>query len=159
MLRGGEVPGSIQTKKRFPQPLQLCNVVSSLFSPVQQKKPVLADDVDIDELAALSENYTGADLAGLVRQASLYALKESIASSTASSQITVNRSNFMNALANTKSSVSEQVRRGEIDEEFTKKKNEFLFNLLSIVAGQTSLREAAEIVYGDDARTGLVALK
>lgn len=74
-----------------------------------QNKPILGDDVDINELAALTDSYTGADLAGLVRQASLYALKESIASSTSTSQIGVSKSNFINALKNTKSSVSEQV--------------------------------------------------
>lgn len=74
-----------------------------------QNKPILGEDVDINELAELTDSYTGADLAGLVRQASLYALKESIASSSATSQISVSKSNFVNALKNTKSSVSEQV--------------------------------------------------
>lgn len=70
---------------------------------------MLADDVDINELASLTDSYTGADLAGLVRQASLYALKESISSSAATNQISVSKANFIDALKNTKSSISEQV--------------------------------------------------
>ncbi|XP_021704551.1 ribosome biogenesis ATPase RIX7-like [Aedes aegypti] len=42
-------------------------------------QPPLADDVDLSVVARLTEGYTGADLAGLVRQASLQTLKDSIA--------------------------------------------------------------------------------
>lgn len=79
------------------------------FNSSFQEKPILASDVDISELATLTDNYTGADLAGLVRQASLYALKESISSSASTSQMSVSRNNFTDALKQTKPSVSEQV--------------------------------------------------
>ncbi|KAJ6634654.1 Nuclear valosin-containing protein-like [Pseudolycoriella hygida] len=82
-----------------------------ILKALTMDKPTLSDDVDIHELAALTNDYTGADLAGLVRQASLYALKESISSSTASSQISVSKTNFADALKNTKSSISEQDKR------------------------------------------------
>ncbi|XP_037034382.1 nuclear valosin-containing protein-like [Bradysia coprophila] len=82
-----------------------------ILKAVTKNKPILGDDVDINELATLTDSYTGADLAGLVRQASLYALKESIASSSSTSQISVNKANFFNALKNTKSSISEQDKR------------------------------------------------
>ncbi|MFN4046109.1 MAG: CDC48 family AAA ATPase, partial [Acidilobaceae archaeon] len=38
----------------------------------------LAEDVDLEELAKLTEGYTGADLAALVREASMIALRENI---------------------------------------------------------------------------------
>ncbi len=38
----------------------------------------LAEDVDLEELAKLTEGYTGADLAALVREASMMALRENI---------------------------------------------------------------------------------
>lgn len=41
-------------------------------------KPPLAEDVDMQQIADLTDGYTGADLAGLVRQASLQTLKDSI---------------------------------------------------------------------------------
>ncbi|KAH8380026.1 hypothetical protein KR009_008538 [Drosophila setifemur] len=42
------------------------------------KRPVLAEDVDLEEIAAQTEGYTGADLAGLVKQASMFALRQSL---------------------------------------------------------------------------------
>ncbi|XP_052871682.1 nuclear valosin-containing protein-like [Anopheles cruzii] len=41
-------------------------------------QPPLAEDVEFERVATLTEGYTGADLAGLVRQASLQTLKDSI---------------------------------------------------------------------------------
>uniref|UniRef100_A0A182QKV2 AAA+ ATPase domain-containing protein n=1 Tax=Anopheles farauti TaxID=69004 RepID=A0A182QKV2_9DIPT len=41
-------------------------------------QPPLADDVTFERVAELTDGYTGADLAGLVRQASLQTLKDSI---------------------------------------------------------------------------------
>uniref|UniRef100_A0A182PB00 AAA+ ATPase domain-containing protein n=1 Tax=Anopheles epiroticus TaxID=199890 RepID=A0A182PB00_9DIPT len=45
-------------------------------------QPKLADDVAFEKVAELTEGYTGADLAGLVRQASLQTLKDSIVASS-----------------------------------------------------------------------------
>uniref|UniRef100_A0A6E8VP53 AAA+ ATPase domain-containing protein n=1 Tax=Anopheles coluzzii TaxID=1518534 RepID=A0A6E8VP53_ANOCL len=45
-------------------------------------QPRLADDVELEKVAELTEGYTGADLAGLVRQASLQTLKDSIVASS-----------------------------------------------------------------------------
>lgn len=76
----------------------------------------------MDELAKLTDSYTGADLSGLVRQASLYALKDSIATSmsidskvtqpqtTNDSSLSVNRANFLKALTHIRPSVSAEVR-------------------------------------------------
>lgn len=44
----------------------------------QGTKPPMAKDVDLDEIAKRTEGFTGADLAGLIRQASLFSLKDSI---------------------------------------------------------------------------------
>ncbi|XP_059614118.1 nuclear valosin-containing protein-like [Phlebotomus argentipes] len=72
-------------------------------------EPRLADDVVFEELAAQSEGYTGADLAGLVRQASMKAFKESLTTdSSDSDDIKVTRDNFMQAFTETKPSVSQE---------------------------------------------------
>lgn len=82
-----------------------------------QTKPTLAVDVDIQELATLTENYTGADLGGLLRQASLLALKDSIDASLASpnnaanDDIPVNRNHFLTALRDIRPSVSAEVSK------------------------------------------------
>uniref|UniRef100_A0A336M220 CSON008090 protein n=1 Tax=Culicoides sonorensis TaxID=179676 RepID=A0A336M220_CULSO len=41
-------------------------------------KPPLSEDVNLKEVAVVTEGFTGADLAGLIRQAALYTLKSSI---------------------------------------------------------------------------------
>lgn len=72
----------------------------------------MADDVDLDELAALTDSYSGADLAGLVRQASLQALRESLeVESTSESDIdlSVKKRHFMSALKQLRPSVSTEV--------------------------------------------------
>lgn len=74
-------------------------------------EPRLADDVSLDLLAIRTDGYTGADLAGLVRQASVKAFKESLTTdSDDSDDIKVTMMNFMEALKETKPSVSAEVR-------------------------------------------------
>lgn len=67
-----------------------------------------------NELAELTTGFTGADLGGLVREASLQALKESLltaADETAEDEkLFVERKHFVEALANIKPSVSDEVR-------------------------------------------------
>ena len=85
----------------------------------------MSADVDLGELAKLTENYTGADIAGLVREASLHALKDSISltehnsddnsmtsdrASTNDDLLEVNRKNFLQALQNIRPSVSAEVK-------------------------------------------------
>lgn len=80
-----------------------------------KNKPKLATDVDIAELAALTNSYTGADLAGLVRQAALQALKCSISVLqpviNADEPLAVNRNNFMTAMSQIRPSVSDEDKR------------------------------------------------
>lgn len=77
----------------------------------------MAADVDIQELATLTENYTGADLGGLLRQASLLALKDSISATlsspqdTADADIPVSRNHFLTALRDIRPSVSAEVSK------------------------------------------------
>lgn len=75
-------------------------------------EPTLAADVDLDELAVRTDSFTGADLAGLVRQASLQALKESIAKDVAadsSDALEVHKQHFDLALKHLRPSVSPEV--------------------------------------------------
>lgn len=75
-------------------------------------KPELAEDVNFTEIAKLTNGYTGADLAGLVRQASLQTLKESIDDDAGASDLKVHRSHFVDAINKLKPSVGDQVRIG-----------------------------------------------
>lgn len=75
------------------------------------KKPELAEDVDFLEIADLTDGYTGADLAGLVRQASLQTLKESIdGDSDSTDDLKVRKCHFVDAIKVLKPSVGEQVK-------------------------------------------------
>lgn len=73
-------------------------------------KPELAEDVNFAEISQLTNGYTGADLAGLVRQASLQTLKESIDDDDGANDLRVYRSHFVDAINKLKPSVGEQVR-------------------------------------------------
>lgn len=87
--------------------------IFDFFQSQQGKQPVLSDDVNLEELAQLTETFTGADLAGLVRQASLQALRESITVDTESDKdvdLTVKKRHFMAALLNLRPSVTAEVK-------------------------------------------------
>eukprot|EP01136_Pigoraptor_vietnamica_P001184 Opistho-1_new@27481 len=69
----------------------------------------LADDVDLLELAALTKNYSGAELAGVVRSASSFAMNRLIKAAQkvevnedASKNLKVTREDFLNALEEVK---------------------------------------------------------
>src|SRR5690606_28062790 len=65
----------------------------------------LADDVDLDDLAARTERYTGADLEDLVRRAGLTALRESMSIER------VTAAHFEQALKETRASVTPEMER------------------------------------------------
>lgn len=73
----------------------------------------MADDVSLDELAELTASFTGADLAGLVREASLQSLQDSMEtldkSDSSEDDLKVNKANFEVALKNLRPSVNEKV--------------------------------------------------
>ncbi|XP_043865547.1 nuclear valosin-containing protein-like isoform X1 [Drosophila mojavensis] len=76
------------------------------------KRPVLADDVNLEALAAKTDGYTGADLAGLVKQASMFALRQSLNSgNTTVDDLCVRQQHFEEALKQLRPSVSEQDRK------------------------------------------------
>lgn len=61
-------------------------------------------------MAALTDGYTGADLAGLVRQASMLALKESLTNPDSKlDDLCVNQDHFTKAIQMLRPSVSAQV--------------------------------------------------
>ena len=70
-----------------------------IFEVHLQKMP-LAKDVDVDELVRLTDQYTGADIASVVRKAGRLALRENIQSQT------VGQSNFLAAIQETGPSVT-----------------------------------------------------
>lgn len=80
-------------------------------------KPPISSDVSFLGLAELTPGFTGADLGGLVREASLQALKESLRSCTDSPAndkndeevLVVNNQHFLDALKNIKPSVTDEV--------------------------------------------------
>lgn len=82
-------------------------------------QPPLADDVDLSVVARLTEGYTGADLAGLVRQASLQTLKDSIAECSSDDNVSdeseqdlkVAMVHFQEAIRSIKPSVNEEDKK------------------------------------------------
>lgn len=69
-------------------------------------RPHLGPDVDLQVIAGLTESYTGADLAGLVRAAATNALTNHISNGTLEGDIFVTFEDFRAALAKCKPSVS-----------------------------------------------------
>lgn len=72
----------------------------------------MASDVNLEELAERTDSFTGADLAGLVRQASLQALRESLeVENTCESDIdlSVKSRHFILALQHLRPSVTTEV--------------------------------------------------
>lgn len=82
----------------------------------QGKQPILDADVNLEELAQLTDSFTGADLAGLVRQASLQALRDSINIDTSETEIdlSVHKKHFVLALQHMRPSVSTEVKKKSI---------------------------------------------
>ncbi|KAH8293634.1 hypothetical protein KR054_002325 [Drosophila jambulina] len=76
------------------------------------KRPVLAEDVNLDTIAAQTDGYTGADLAGLVKQASMFALRQSLnEGNTNPDDLCVRNEHFKEALLQLRPSVNEQDRK------------------------------------------------
>lgn len=82
-----------------------------ILRALTRTKPPLADDVDLEEISLITEGFTGADLDGLIRQASLQALKESIDVEEDGGELKVHKSHFFDALRKLKPSVGEHDRK------------------------------------------------
>jgi transitional endoplasmic reticulum ATPase len=72
---------------------------------IHTKKMPLAKDVDLDDMAARTDKFTGADLEDLVRRAGLAALRESVKSKR------VTKAHFESALAETRASVTAEMEK------------------------------------------------
>jgi transitional endoplasmic reticulum ATPase len=72
---------------------------------IHTAKMPLADDVDLDSLAADAERFTGADLEDLVRRAGLFALRESLKVEK------IGMAHFEAALKETRASVTPEMER------------------------------------------------
>lgn len=83
-------------------------MIVNFYTAQQRTRPELADDVDFTAIAECTNGYTGADLAGLVRQSAMLALKESIHNPD-STDLRVRKSHFDLALKLMRPSVSAQV--------------------------------------------------
>ncbi|WP_411966837.1 CDC48 family AAA ATPase [Haloferax sp. YSSS75] len=95
---------------------------------VHTRDKPLADDVDLDKIAAKTEGYVGADLEALAREASMNASREFIQSvkkeeiGESVGNVRVTMEHFENALDEIRASVTDDVRRRyeEIEERFQK---------------------------------------
>lgn len=112
-------------------------------------EPTLDDDVNLSELAKLTESYTGADLAGLVQQAARQSLKDSLANEDISDKnkdeeekvLKVNKKHFSLALQNLRPSISKEVRTFKSDF-YLKKKGKYVRKILTnkqIIPGQNQI--------------------
>ena len=72
---------------------------------IHTSKMPLADDVDLDSIAARTERFTGADLEDLVRRAGLFALRQSL------SVENVSMAHFEAALGETRATVTPEMER------------------------------------------------
>jgi transitional endoplasmic reticulum ATPase len=70
---------------------------------IRTEKMPLAPDVDLDDLAARTERFTGADLEDLVRRAGLFALRETLSAQSVAAE------HFERALGETRASVTPQM--------------------------------------------------
>lgn len=80
-------------------------------------KPPLSEDVDLKEIANGTAGFTGADLAGLIRQAALYTLKHSIVdfeqdeTTLKRDSLKVSKTDIFDALRNIRPSVSDEDKK------------------------------------------------
>jgi transitional endoplasmic reticulum ATPase len=72
---------------------------------IQTAKMPLADDVDLDSMAARTDRFTGADLEDLTRRAGLIALRKSLEAKT------VTMADFDAALGDSRASVTPEMER------------------------------------------------
>ncbi|NMA31696.1 MAG: AAA family ATPase, partial [Candidatus Methanofastidiosa archaeon] len=82
---------------------------------IHTSKMPLDNDVNLDELAKLTDDYSGADIEAICREAAMTALREDINSKL------VSKEHFMSALKHVSPSLPEDVRR-----EYDKRKYEKL---------------------------------
>ncbi|MCY4729104.1 CDC48 family AAA ATPase [Natronomonas gomsonensis] len=117
-------PGRLDRHVHVPVPDE--DARKAIFEVHTRNKP-LADDVDLDELAADTDGYVGADIEAVCREASMAATREFINSvsreeaATSVENVRVTREHFEEALDEVGASVDEDVRERyeELEEQFT----------------------------------------
>jgi transitional endoplasmic reticulum ATPase len=117
-------PGRLDRHVHVPVPDK--DARRSILEVHTRNKP-LADDVDLDDIAARTDGYVGADLEALCREASMAATREfinSVASEEAAKSVgnvRVTADHFEEALDEVGASVNDDTRERyeEIEEEFT----------------------------------------
>ena len=118
-------PGRLDRHVHVPVPDE--DARRAIFEVHTRNKP-LADDVDLDELAAETEGYVGADIEAVCREASMAATREFIHSvdpeeaATSVGNVRVTREHFDDALDEVKASVDDDVRKRyeELEDKFTR---------------------------------------
>ena len=95
---------------------------------IHTAKMPLEDDVDLDDLAARTERFTGADLEDLVRRAGLYALRQSLDVQR------VSMSHFERGLADTRASVTPEMEKEYETIEAKLKQNALTLNPIGFIA-------------------------
>ncbi|MUV87128.1 CDC48 family AAA ATPase [Natronomonas sp. CBA1123] len=117
-------PGRLDRHVHVPVPDT--DARKAIFEVHTRNKP-LADDVDLDELAAETDGYVGADIEALCREAAMAATREFVNSvspeeaATSVENVRVTREHFEQALEEVGASVDEDVRERyeELEEKFT----------------------------------------
>ncbi|TKR28184.1 CDC48 family AAA ATPase [Natronomonas salsuginis] len=117
-------PGRLDRHVHVPVPDE--DARRAIFAVHTRNKP-LADDVDIDELAAETDGYVGADIEAVCREASMAATREFIHSvsreeaAQSVGNVRITREHFEEALDEVGPSVDDETRERyeQIEEEFT----------------------------------------
>ena len=117
-------PGRLDRHVHVPVPDE--DARKAIFEVHTRNKP-LADDVDLDELAADTDGYVGADIEAVCREAAMAATREFINSvepeeaATSVGNVRVTSAHFEEALEEVGASVDEDVRERyeELEEKFT----------------------------------------
>jgi transitional endoplasmic reticulum ATPase len=95
-------PGRIDSMIYVPPPdLKARKEILKIYT----RKTPLADDVNLDEIAARTEGYSGADLEALVREAAMNALRRDINAEC------VTKEDFEKALAKIRPSITEEMKK------------------------------------------------
>ncbi|WP_435193886.1 CDC48 family AAA ATPase [Natronomonas sp. EA1] len=118
-------PGRLDRHVHVPVPEE--DGRKRIFEVHTRKKP-LADDVDLDALAARTEGYVGADIEAVCREAALAATREFIGSvdpeevDTSVGNVRINMDHFEHALGEVKASVDPETREQyeQLEERFGK---------------------------------------
>lgn len=105
LLRPGRL--EVQIEISLPDEFGRSQILKIHTSKMKENK-VMGDDVDIPELAALTKNFSGAELSGLVKSATSFAFARNIKAGTTASvsddvvNMKVGRQDFFNALKEVK---------------------------------------------------------